>query len=677
MVASASAGATGGSLDELYINTMRFLAIDAVEKAKSGHPGAPMGASPMAFVLWDRFLKHNPRDPKWPDRDRFVLSCGHASMLLYSLLYLTGYDLTLDDLKNFRQWDSKTPGHVEYGPTPGVETTTGPLGQGFANAVGMAVAEKWLAENYNRPGFDIINHFTYTIVSDGDLEEGVTSEAASLAGTLRLGKIIALYDSNDISIEGKTNIAFTEDVAERFRAYGWHVIGPIDGMDTASVDAAIRVGQAETTHPTLIVCRTTIGYGSPSKAGTAAAHGEPLGPEEALQSRKNLGWSYESFNVPAEALAHFRRATERGDRWQHEWQEKLEAYRKAYPAEARQLEADLSGNLPEGWDNGLADLFKGQDKPMATREASGRVINAIAGKVHSLFGGSADLAPSTKTNLKGLGDFGPADYKGRNMHFGVREHAMGSVSSGIALHGGLIPYTGTFLIFYDYMRPPVRLAAMMGIRVIYVYTHDSIGLGEDGPTHQPIEQLIGMRAIPNLVTLRPADATETAEAWKIALERRNGPTTLILSRQNLPILDRNKFALASGVSRGGYVLWEAKAAPDVILIGTGSEVHIVLEAGKCLQEKGIGAWVVSLPSWELFDAQPADYRNKVLPPGIKRRISVEAASPFGWERYVGMEGVIIGISHFGASAPGEVIYKKFGLTPEQVVNEALRLMETG
>lgn len=677
MVASASAGATGGSLDELCINTMRFLAIDAVEKAKSGHPGAPMGASPMAYVLWDRFLKHNPRDPKWPDRDRFVLSCGHASMLLYSLLYLTGYDLTLDDLKNFRQWGSKTPGHVEYGPTPGVETTTGPLGQGFANAVGMAIAEKWLAENYNRPGFDIINHFTYTIVSDGDLEEGVTSEAASLAGTLRLGKIISLYDSNDISIEGKTNIAFTENVAERFRAYGWHVIGPIDGMDTASVDAAIRVGQAETTRPTLIVCRTTIGYGSPGKAGTAAAHGEPLGPEEALQSRKNLAWSYEPFTVPAEALAHFRHATERGNQWQHEWQKKLEAYRKAYPEEARQLEADLSGNLPEGWDNGLADLFKGQDKPMATREASGRVMNVIAGKVHSLFGGSADLAPSTKTILKDQGDFSPANYRGRNMHFGVREHTMGSVSSGIALHGGLIPYTGTFLIFYDYMRPPVRLAAMMGIRVIYVYTHDSIGLGEDGPTHQPIEQLIGMRAIPNLVTLRPADATETAAAWKIALERRNGPTALILSRQNLPILDRTRFAPASGVSRGGYILWETKTTPDVILIGTGSEVHVALEAGKRLQDKGIGARVVSLPSWELYDAQPAVYRESVLPPAVNKRISIEAGSPMGWERYVGLEGVIIGIPHFGTSAPGEIIYAKLGLTPERVVNDALRLMETG
>ncbi|MDO8715338.1 MAG: transketolase [Dehalococcoidales bacterium] len=676
MVAGANPVSPGGSLDELCINTIRFLSVDAVETAKSGHPGTPMGLAPMAYVLWDRFLKHSPCDPKWPDRDRFVLSCGHASMLLYSMLYLTGYDLTLDDLKNFRRWGSKTPGHPEYGHTPGVETTTGPLGQGFANAVGMAIAERWLAEHYNRPGFDITNHFTYTIVSDGDMEEGVASEAASLAGTLRLGKLIALYDDNNITIEGKASLALTENVAERFRSYDWHVIGPIDGMDITGVDTAIRAAREETDHPTLIVCRTTIGYGSPNKAGTAAAHGEPLGTEEILQSRIKLAWPHEPFTVPVEVLAHFRHATERGNRRQYEWQEKLEAYRKAYPEETRQLEADLSGNLPEGWDNGLADLFKGQDKPMATRDASGRAMNAIAAKVHSLIGGSADLAPSTKTILKDQGDFSPANYRGRNMHFGIREHAMGSISSGMALHGGLIPYASTFLIFYDYMRPPVRLAAMMGIRVIYVFTHDSIGLGQDGPTHQPIEQLIGLRAVPNLVTIRPADAGETAEAWKIAVGRRNGPTALILSRQNLPILDRSKFPPSSGVSRGGYTLWETTATPDIILIGTGSEVHIALEAGKRMQDKGIGTRVVSLPSWELFDAQPAVYRDSVLPPAVKKRVSIEAGSPMGWERYVGPEGVIIGISHFGASAPAEVIYEKLGLTPDRVVNEALQLMET-
>lgn len=676
MVAGANPVSHGGSLDELCINTIRFLSVDAVEKAKSGHPGTPMGLAPMAYVLWDRFLKHSPCDPKWPDRDRFVLSCGHASMLLYSMLYLTGYDLTLDDLKDFRQWGSKTPGHPEYGHTPGVETTTGPLGQGFANAVGMAIAERWLAAHYNRPGFDTINHFTYTIVSDGDIEEGVASEAASLAGTLRLGKLIALYDDNNITIEGKASLALTENVAERFRSYGWHVIGPIDGMDITGVDTAIRAAREETARPTLIICRTTIGYGSPNKAGTAAAHGEPLGTEEILQSRKNLGWAHDPFTMPAEVLAHLRQATERGNRWQSEWQAKMDAYRKAHPEEARQLEADLSGNLPEGWDNDLDDLFKGQDKPMATRDASGRAMNAIAAKVHSLIGGSADLAPSTKTILKDQGDFSPANYRGRNMHFGIREHAMGSISSGMALHGGLIPYASTFLIFYDYMRPPVRLAAMMGIRVIYVFTHDSIGLGQDGPTHQPVEQLIGLRAVPNLVTIRPADAGETAESWRIAVGRRNGPTALILSRQNLPILDRSKFAPASGVSRGGYTLWETKTTPDVILIGTGSEVHIAMEAGKRLQDKGIGTRVVSMPSWELFDAQPTVYRDSVLPPAVKKRISIEAGSPMGWERYVGPEGIIIGISHFGASAPAEIIYEKLGLTPDRAVNEAIRLMET-
>ncbi len=674
---SADAGASGSSLDELCINTIRFLSIDAVERAKSGHPGAPMGQSPMAYTLWDRFLKHNPLDPRWPDRDRFILSAGHASMLLYSLLYLTGYDLSLEDLKNFRQWGSKTPGHPEYHSAPGVETTTGPLGQGFGNAVGMAIAERWLAETYNRPGFDIINHFTYAIVSDGDLEEGVSSESASLAGTLKLGKIIALYDHNSISIEGNTNIAFTEDVAERFRGYGWHVIGPIDGMNPASVDAAVRVGQAETNRPTLILCTTTIGFGSPGKAGTGAVHGEPLGAEEAAKTRKNLGWTYEPFVVPQDALEHMRQAQKRGEKMEQTWREKFEAYRKAYPAEAGRFEDALNGILPAGWDSGLADLFKGQDKPVATREASGKFLNAVAGKIYYLIGGSADLAPSTKTNLKDQGDFGPSNYKGRNMHFGVREHSMGSVSSGMALHGGLIPYTATFLIFYDYMRPPVRLAAMMGIRVIYLFTHDSIGLGQDGPTHQPIEQLVGLRAVPNLVTLRPADANETTEAWKVALQRRNGPTALILSRQNLPVLDRSKFAPADGVSRGGYVLLDTKGEPDVILIGTGSEVHTAIEAAKRLAEKQVNARVVSMASWELFDAQPADYRESVLPRKIKKRISIEAASPLGWERYVGTDGVIMGIPHFGASAPGEVLYEKFGLAPENVVNEALRLTGTG
>lgn len=665
---------TGAALDEACINSMRFLAVDAVEKAKSGHPGTPMGAAPIAYVLWSRFLKHNPSDPGWHDRDRFILSCGHASMMLYALLYLTGYDLTIHDLKNFRQWGSRTPGHLEYGVTPGVETTVGPLGQGFGSAVGMAIAEKWLSEKYNRPGFNIIDHYTYAILSDGDMEEGISSEAASMAGALGLGKLIFLYDDNQVSIEGKVDITFKENICQRFQAYGWHTVGPIDGMDLAAIDTAICEAQAETSRPSLIICKTVIGYGSPNKAGTGAAHGEPLGAEEVALVRQKLNWKFEPFAAPYEAIILFRQALERGKNWQREWQQKIDAYRQAFPEEASQLEEDLKGDLPDGWDQGLDDLFKEQDKPMATRDASGRVMNVIAGKVRSLIGGAADLAPSTKTYLKDMGDFGAENYRGRNMHFGVREHAMGAVANGMALHGGTIPFTGTFLVFYDYMRAPVRLAALMGIRVIYIFTHDSIGLGQDGPTHQPIEHIIGLRAVPNLVTIRPADATETIEAWKLAIERRNGPTALVFSRQNLPVLDRATLAPSDGVRRGGYVLWEAAGTPDVILIGTGSEVHIVLEAGKRLQEKGIRARVVSLPSWELFDAQPQNYRDSVLPPAIRKRLSVEAGSPLGWERYVGGEGKIIGISRFGASAPGEVIYQKLGLTPERVVNEALKLM---
>jgi len=664
------------TLDELCINTIRFLAIDAVEKAKSGHPGTPMGAAPIAYVLWDRFLKHNPADPKWPDRDRFILSCGHASAMLYALLYLTGYDLSLEEIKRFRQWESKTPGHPEYGLAPGVETTTGPLGQGFGNGVGMAIAERWLAQHYNRPGHEIINHYTYALVSDGDLQEGVSSEAASLAGTLCLGKLIYLYDDNDISIEGNTDITFTENVAQRFQAYGWQVIGPIDGMDTGQVDRAIRMAQAEGNHPSLIICRTIIGYGCPNKAGTAATHGEPLGEDEVRLTKECLGWHYKQpFAVPPKVLNHFRQAKERGRRQQEEWHVSLEAYRQAYPDEAKQLEEDLRGDLSEGWDSDLDRLVGTGDKPVATREASGRVMNAIAQKVHSLAGGAADLAPSTKTTLKGRGHFGSDDYCGHNLHFGVREHAMGAIASGMALHGGIIPYVATFLVFSDYMRPPIRLAALMKLRVVYIFTHDSVGIGEDGPTHQPIEQLMSLRAVPNLVVLRPADATETVEAWKIALERRQGPTALILTRQNLPVLDRLTLASASGVHRGGYILWEAETLPDIILISTGSEVHIALEAGKMLQKSGIAARVVSLPSWELFDAQMEEYRNHVLPPGIGARISIEAGTPLGWERYVGLDGVAIGLNRFGVSAPGRVIYEQFGLTAQRIVDEALRLLQ--
>jgi transketolase len=664
-------------LDELCINTIRFLAVDAVQQANSGHPGTPLGAAPMAYILWDRFLKHNPGDPTWPDRDRFILSCGHASALLYALLHLTGYDMSLDDLKGFRQWGSRTPGHPEYGVVPGLEVTTGPLGQGFANGVGMAIAERWLAANYNRPGHEIIDHYTYSIVSDGDLEEGVSSEAASIAGNLRLGKLIYLYDDNGISIEGKTDITFTEDVGRRFQAYGWHTIGPLEGSDIGKVESAIREAQAEKGRPSLIICRTVIGYGSPNKAGTASAHGEPLGEEEVQLTKKALDWSYqEPFTLPPEALEHLRKAQERGRERQNEWRKKLEAYHQAYPDEANQLEEVLKGDLPKGWDSGLGSLFSEETKPLATRSASGLVMNALAPRISSLMGGSADLSPSTRTNLSDFGDFSADNHGARNMHFGVREHSMGSIASGMAVHGGIIPFAGTFLIFYDYMRPPVRLAAMMGLRVVYIFTHDSVGLGEDGPTHQPIEQLAGLRSVPNLVTIRPADATETVEAWKIALQRRHGPTALVLSRQNLPVLDRSSLEPASGVQQGGYVLREVES-PDVIIMSTGSEVHIALESGNILQEKDIKARVVSLPSWELFDAQPAEYREKVLPKGINARISIEAGSPLGWERYVGDSGVIIGIPHFGASAPGKIIYEKLGLTAQRVVDEVENLLRGG
>ena len=663
------------TFEELCINTIRFLAVDMIQQANSGHPGAPMGAAPMAYVLWDRFLKHNPKDPKWPDRDRFILSAGHASSMLYAMLHLTGYDLQLDEIKRFRQWGSKTPGHPEYGIVPGVETTTGPLGQGFVNGIGMAIAEKWLAEHYNRTGYEIFNHFTYAIVSDGDLQEGVASEAASLAGTLRLGKLIYLYDDNDISIEGNTDTTFSENVAQRFQAYGWHVLDPIDGMDQSSIDSAIRTAQKETSRPSLLICRTVIGYGSPNKAGTASAHGEPLGEEEVRLTKENLGWPYkDAFTIPSEVLEHFQQARQRGGLQQQEWETKLAKYREAYPTEARQLQEDLSGKLPHKWDQSLDDLFKNTEKKIATREASGKVMNAIAQTVHSLMGGSADLAPSTKTILKDHSYFGFEEYCGHNMHFGVREHAMGAIANGMSLHGGIIPYTGTFLVFYDYMRPPVRLAALMGIRVIYVFTHDSIGMGEDGPTHQPIEQLMGLREVPKLVTIRPADATETVEAWKIAVERRHGPTALVLSRQNLPVLDRTALAPASRVQQGAYILWESAVSPEVILIGTGSEVHIALEAGKLLQQKDVKARVVSMPSWELFDSQPLDYRNEVLPLTIRERISIEAGTTVGWERYTGLDGTTIGLARFGESAPGDIIYEKLGLTVQRVVDEALKLL---
>ncbi len=665
-------------LEKVYLNTIRFLAVDAVEKANSGHPGAPMGMAAMAYSLWQHFLKHNPANPDWADRDRFVLSAGHASMLLYAMLYLTGYDLTLDEIKQFRQWGSRTPGHPEHGAVPGVEATTGPLGQGFANAVGMAVAERHLAARYNQPGFEIVNHYTYCICSDGDLMEGVSSEAASLAGTLKLGKLICLYDDNNISIEGSTDITFKEDVGARFRAYGWQVIGPIDGMSVASVDAAVRQAQADAAHPSLIVCNTTIGFGAPHKAGTMHAHGEPLGKDETLLAKQELGWNFpEPFTVPDEALQHFRAAQGKGKLLEQGWNSWLAAYRREHPAKASEFSNAITGALPTGWEAGLDKLFTPDMKPLATREASGIALNALAAKVPSLMGGSADLSPSTKTIIKDGGDFSAENYGGRNMHFGVREHAMGAVANGMALHGGIIPYTATFLIFYDYMRPPVRLASLTGDRVVFVFTHDSIGLGEDGPTHQPVEQLIGLRSVPNLTTLRPADATETAEAWKLALEKQKGPTALILTRQALPVLDRSKLFPAEGVRKGAYTLWQSSESPKLLLIATGSEVHIALEAARMLQEKGISARVVSMPSWELFEAQSQDYRLSVLPSAIKARISIEAGATTGWCRYTGDSGVNIGIDHFGASAPGKVLYEKFGITAARVVAEAMRLIDAG
>ena len=660
--------------DDQCINTIRFLAVDAVQKANSGHPGGPLGQSPMAYVLWDRFLKHNPHDVDWPDRDRFVLSVGHLSAMLYPLLYLTGYDISLEDIKQFRQWGSKAGGHPEYKLTPGVEATTGPLGQGFAMAVGMAMAERRIAARYNRPGYEIFNHFTYVIESDGGMMEGITSEAASLAGTLRLGKLICLYDDNNISIEGNTDIAFAENVGQRFKAYGWQVIS-IDGMDLSAVDEAIRMAQADDSRPSLIICKTIIAYGSPNKEGSASTHGTPLGEEEVRLTKDNLGWTYkEAFTVPSEVLSHCRQAVERGKKQQQEWEQKLSEYRKAYPLEAEQLEKDLRKELPQGWDSELDEMFNADNHPIATRKASGRVMNKIAQKVHFFMGGSADLAPSVNARLEDCGDFGFQDYAGRNIHFGIREHAMGAIANGIALHGGVIPFTSTFFTFSDYMRPSVRMAAIMGLQVVFIFSHDSIAVGEDGPTHEPVEQLMGFRAMPNLITIRPADATETVEAWKVAMENSESPTALVFSRQDLPILNRKKLASASGLRRGGYVIWDAAKKPDVIIIGTGSELHIALEGGRLLKEKGIMARVVSFPSWELFDAQPESYRNEVLPPDIRARISVEAGASTGWERYIGLDGIAIGVSCFGATGKGEVVYEKYGFSTQRVVDEVLRLL---
>jgi len=663
--------------DALCINTIRTLAMDAVQKANSGHPGMPMGMADVAYVLWTRFLKHNPSDPGWPDRDRFILSAGHGSMLLYSLLHLTGYDLPLEELKNFRQWGSRTPGHPEYGLTPGVETTTGPLGQGFANGVGMAIAERFLAATFNRPGFPIFDHFTYAIVSDGDLMEGISHEAASLAGHLGLGKLIYLYDDNEISIEGSTDLAFTEDVAARFRAYGWHVQS-VDGYDLKGIESAIRAARAEKDRPSLVICRTHIAYGSPNKQDSASAHGAPLGEDEVRRTKEALGWPPDArFLVPPEALEVFRRAVDAGREAQAQWEGMFRRYAREYPREAALLERLWAGELPQGWEDTLPTFSPG-DGPLATRKASGAVLNRLADALPTLIGGSADLAPSNVTLLKGYDDFQRETPAGRNLHFGVREHAMGAVLNGMALHGGLIPYGGTFLVFSDYMRPAVRLAAMMHLPVVYVWTHDSVWIGEDGPTHQPVEHLASLRAVPNLTLIRPCDANETVAAWKAALKRRDGPTGLILTRQSLPVLDRRQMAGAEGLERGAYVLRDAPGGrPELILIGSGSEVHLALAAQEALAQRGVRVRVVSMPSWELFDAQPPEYRAEVLPPDVPARLAIEAGVPMGWERYVGPQGAAIGLDRFGASAPYKVLMEKFGFTPEAIVEQALRLLERG
>ena len=658
----------------MCINTIRTLAIDGVQKANCGHPGMPMGAAPMAYVLWSRFLKHNPAHPHWQNRDRFVLSAGHGSMLLYSLLHLTGYDVSLDDLKNFRQFGSKTPGHPEYHLTAGVETTTGPLGQGFANGVGMAIGERYMAAQYDRPNFDVVDYRIYGIVGDGDLMEGVSSEAASLAGHLKLGNIIYLYDDNHISIDGTTDFAFTEDRMKRFEAYEWHVQSVADGNNIEAIDAAIQAAQKVTDRPSIIAVRTHIGYGSPNKHDTGEVHGTPLGVEEVKLTKKVYGWDPEKqFFIPPAALDHFRKAVEKGKSAEEEWKKKFSEYKEMHREAATELENVRQGKLGDAWKDALPK-FGPETGSMATREASGKVLNAIVSHLPGLIGGSADLRPSNNTFLKNYPEFQPGSYNGKNFHFGVREHAMGSILNGMVLTDGLIPFGGTFLIFSDYMRPPIRLAALMGIRPIYVFTHDSIGLGEDGPTHQPIEQLASLRAIPNMTLLRPADANETAEAWKYAIEHRSGPVALALTRQKVPTIDRTTYAPADNFWKGAYTLAESSTNPDIILIGSGSEVQFVIGAYEQLSEKGFAVRVVSMPSWELFERQTKEYRESVITPSIKKRLAVEAGVPMGWSKYVGDEGMVLGITKFGASAPFEVLFKEYGFTVENVVKKAEEML---
>jgi len=663
-------------LDKLCINTIRTLTIDAIEKAKSGHPGAPMGLAPLAYVLWTKLIKYNPRNPDWQNRDRFILSAGHASILLYSLLYLTGYRLPIEELKRFRQWESRAAGHPEYGLTPGVETTTGPLGQGFGTAVGMAIAEQWSAEHFNRPGYPVVDHYTYVIAGDGDMMEGISAEAASLAGTLRLSKLIVFYDDNHICIEGSTDMTFCEDVCRRFEAHGWHVQSIPEAHDLEAISAATLAAQGEKERPSLIAIRTHIGYGSPKLQDTPDAHYGALGEEEIRSTKKNLEWPWEEpFYVPEEVLDHFREAIPRGHKWENQWNKLFSAYSKEYPELAKEWDIFMNRQLPDEWRESIP-VFSSNEEPLATRVASGKVLNALSSHIPNLIGGSADLASSTMTYLEDCDSIGCNNFIGRNLHFGVREHAMGAIVNGMVLHKGVIPYAGTFLVFADYMRPSIRLSALMKIPSIFIFTHDSIVAGEDGPTHQPVEHLGSLRIIPNLLVIRPADANETAVAWRVALESEDRPVALVFTRHEVPILDRSQFPSAEGLARGAYILSDPKdGTPDIILIATGSEVHLALEAEKKLKGKGIKVRVVNMPSWELFDEQDEAYRNEVLPPSVTARLSIEAGSTQGWHRYVGSAGDVIGLDHFGTSAPGSVVYKKFGFTVECVIERALTLLQ--
>ncbi|NSL51094.1 transketolase [Calidifontibacillus erzurumensis] len=664
------------SIEQLSISSIRTLSIDAIEKANSGHPGMPMGAAPMAYKLWTKFMKHNPANPNWFNRDRFILSAGHGSMLLYSLLHLSGYDLTMDDIKNFRQWGSKTPGHPEYGHTPGVEATTGPLGQGVATAVGMAMAERHLAAKFNKPDFEIINHFTYAICGDGDLMEGVSAESASLAGHLKLGRLIILYDSNDISLDGDLNRSFSENVLQRYEAYGWQVLRVTDGNNLDEIEKALEEGRADLNRPTLIEVKTTIGFGSPNKSGKSASHGAPLGKEEVKLTKQSYNWTFEEdFYVPQEVYDHFRQEVfEAGAKHEAEWNQLLSAYKGKYPELGQQLEQAINGKLPEGWEKELPTYEVGTK--LASRDSSGQTINAIAKAVPQFFGGSADLASSNKTTMKDQGDFSAHDYSGRNIWFGVREFAMGAALNGMALHGGLKVFGGTFFVFSDYLRPAIRLSALMNLPVTYVFTHDSIAVGEDGPTHEPIEHLASLRSMPNLTTIRPADGNETVAAWKVALESENRPTALVLSRQGLPTIEGTKEKAYEGVRKGAYVISKSeKETPDALILATGSEVNLAIEAQKVLKEEGIYVSVISMPAWNLFEEQSEEYKESVLPKNVKKRLAVEMGSSLGWHRYVGSEGDIIAIDQFGASAPGEKLMQEYGFTVENVVARVKALLE--